>query len=77
MHVLQCRTENQKVNLGYASSDTAIGGIERGADAGAYLLGSNYMYYVDYSSSASPLRVSEILMAQKLLARFKISYVVG
>lgn len=77
IHVLQCRAENQKVNLGYASSDTAIGGIERGADAGAYLLGSNYMYYVDFSTAASPLRVSEILTAQRLLARFKITYIVG
>lgn len=77
IHVLQCRAENQKVNLGYAASDTAVGGIERGADAGAYLLGSNYMYYVDYSTAASPLRVSEILTAQALLARFKITYVVG
>ena len=77
IHALQCRAANNGVTLGYASDDTAIGGIERGADAGAYLLGVNYMYYVDYAATATPLRVSEIANAQRLLALFKISYVVG
>ncbi len=77
IHALQCRAANNGVQLGYASDDTAIGGIERGADAGAYLLGSNYMYYIDYAATATPLRVSEIATAQRLLALFQISYVIG
>lgn len=77
IHALQCRAENEGVKFGYATDDTAIGGIERGADAGAYLLGSDYMYYIDYATTASPLRASEIATAQRLLGLFKISYVVG
>lgn len=78
MHVLQCMSENQGFDVGYAtSSDTALNGIERGADAGGYLLGNTFMYYVQYGPTKGPLRMSEIVLAEKLLAHFKIAYHVG
>lgn len=78
IHVLQCVGENQGFDPGYdLSNDTVVNGVERGADAGAYLLGNRYMYYVEYGPTAGPLQSSEIAIAQRLFARFNISYRVG
>ncbi len=78
IHVLQCVAANHGYDPGYVmSSDTAIGGVERGADAGAYLLGNNYMYYVQLGPTAGPIRSAEIVTAQRLLAYSKVSYHIG
>lgn len=78
MHVLQCMADNQGFSVGYAlTSDTAVNGIERGADTGAYLLGNTFMYYVQYGPTKGPIRISEIVLAAKLLAHFKIAYHLG
>jgi putative cell wall-binding protein len=78
VHVLQCVADNAGYNPGYVlTSDTAIGGVERGADAGAYLLGNSYMYYVQLGPTAGPLQVNEIVTAQKLLAFSGVTYHIG
>lgn len=78
IHVLQCVAANKGYDPGYVTtSDTAIGGVERGADAGAYLLGNNYMYYVQLGPTAEPLQTNEIAVAQGLLAYSKVTYHIG
>jgi len=78
IHVLQCVAANHGYDPGYVmSSDTAIGGVERGADAGAYLLGNNYMYYVQLGPTAGPIQSAEIVTAQRLLAYSKVVYHIG
>lgn len=78
IHVLQCRAENKGYHAGYVTtSDVAINGVERGADAGAYLLGNDYMYYVQYGPTAGPLQTVEIATAERLLAYSKIVWHIG
>jgi putative cell wall-binding protein len=78
IHVLQCRAENRGFDPGYVTtSDAAVGGVERGADAGGYLLGNDYMYYVQFGPTAGPLQTVEIATARRLLDFYKIAYHIG
>jgi putative cell wall-binding protein len=82
IHVLQCVAGNKGYDPGYAGGydnpdSTVVGGVERGADAGAYLLGNNYMYYVQMGPTAGPLQTDEIAVALKLLAYSKVVFHIG
>lgn len=82
IHVLQCVAGNNGFDPGYVGgfnnpNSTVVGGVERGADAGAYLLGNNYLYYVQMGPTAGPLQTSEIAVAIKLLGYAKVTYHIG
>lgn len=78
IHVLQCQAENKNFDAGYdLKNDTVVNGVERGADAGAYLLGNTYMYYVQYGPTAGPIQVSELDIAERLFKYFKVTYTIG
>jgi hypothetical protein len=45
--------------------------------AGTYLLGFGDLYYAWYGATAGPIRISEFVQAQKLLAHYGIRYRIG